>query len=68
MRLAEIGCDWSMLQNLNIWDVFSMNEVHMMQRGRRKVASGRRLADAVRSLVNAKGLKLKCFRTAEEVN
>ena len=43
-----MGCDCSMCWNLNIWDVFWMNQVQM-------TLSGRRVAGAVRSLVNARG-------------
>ena len=57
MRFAWTGCDWSICWNLNIWDVFWMNQVQMS-----KVSSGRRVAGAIRSLINAKGLQPKCAR------
>ena len=41
------------IRNLNIWDVFWTNQVQMGQCSR-KVASGRRVAGAIRSLVNAR--------------
>ena len=31
MRFAWMGGDWSICQNLNIWDVFWMNQVQMRQ-------------------------------------
>ena len=43
-----MGCNWSMCQNLNTWDVFWTNQV-LMRQLRRKVASGRRVAGAIRS-------------------
>ena len=45
-----------MSQNLNTWDVFWTSECS------RKVASGRRVAGAIRSLVNARSLQLECDR------
>ena len=46
-------------RNLNIWDVFWTNQIQMRQ-CRRKVVRGGRVAGAIRSLVNARGLQLKC--------
>ena len=55
-----MGCDCSMCQNLNTWDVFWMNLCH------RKVASGKRVAGVIRSLVNARYLQLDCARVLHE--
>ena len=43
-----------MSQNLNIWDVFWLNQVHRKQ----KVVSGRRVAGAIRCLANPRDLQL----------
>ena len=48
-------CDWSMAFVL---DESGINEVEF----RRKVVSGRRVAGAIRSLVNAKCLQFECAR------
>ena len=53
-----MGCDWSICWNLNTWDVFHMNQVQMSKRVVEKVESGRRVADAIKSLVNASGFQL----------
>ena len=53
-----MGCDWSMCLNLNIWNVFWMNQVQMWQCGK-KVENGRKVAGAIRSLVNVRGLVLE---------
>ena len=50
-----------MSRNLNTWDVLWTKAVC-----RRKVASGRRVAGAVRSLVNARSLQLECARGLHE--
>ena len=50
-----------MSHNLNTWDVFWMNQVETRQCSR-KVASGRRVAGAIRFLVNARSLQLECAR------
>ena len=50
-----------MSQNLNIWDVFWTNQVQM-DKCSRNVVSGRRVADAIRSLVNARDLQLECAK------
>ena len=34
-----MGCDWNICLNLNVWDVFWMNQVQMRQ-CRRKVGEG----------------------------
>ena len=49
-----------MSRNLSIRGVFWMNQVQMEQNAVRKVVSGRRVAGAIRSLVNARGLQLEC--------
>ena len=47
-----LKCDWSMCQNLNTWIVFWMNhEKRLQAEGCRKGASGRKVADAIKSLV-----------------
>ena len=52
-------CDWSMSRNLNILDVCWTNQVDETE-FRRKVASGRRVVDAIRYLVNARCSQLEC--------
>ena len=47
-----------MFQNINIWDVFWTNRVQTSQYCR-KVLYGRRVAGAIRSLVNARDLQLE---------
>ena len=54
-----------MSRNLNTWDAFSMNQVQMRQCSR-KVASGRKVSVAIRSLVNARSLQLECARVLHE--
>ena len=56
-----MGCDWNICLNLNVWDVFWMNQVQMRE-CRRKVMNGKRLAGGTRSLVNSRGLQLECAR------
>ena len=46
--------DWSKCQSSSIWGVFWMNQVQMMP-------SGRKAVDAIRSLINARGLQLEEF-------
>ena len=58
MRLAWMGCDWSMCQNLNNVAVFWMNQAHM----RHSVVGRWRVAGSIRSLVNTMGLELQCLR------
>ena len=48
-----------MSQNLNIWGVLWMNQADGAKCNR-KVASGRRVAGAIRSMVNLKDLQLEC--------
>ena len=48
-----------MSRNLNIWDVFWTNQVITGQCSK-KVASGRRVAGAIRSQFNARDLQLEC--------
>ena len=45
--------------------VFLMNQVHMIQ-CHRKMASERRVASAIRSPINARGLQLNCARLLHE--
>ena len=52
-----------MYPNLNTWDVFEMNDEAECSE---KVASGRRDAGAVRSLVNARNLQLECAKVLHE--
>ena len=47
-----------MSENLNVWDVFSTNQVQMRQCNY-NLASGRRVAGTIRSLVNARDLQLE---------
>ena len=49
-----------MSENLNVWGAFCTNGAECS----RKVASGRRLAGAIRSLVNARDVQLKCASLA----
>ena len=55
-----------MSQNLNTWDVLdesgSTNEAECS----RKVVSRRRVADDIRSLVNARSLQLECAKVLHE--
>ena len=48
-----------MCPSLNTWGLFCINQVQIVQ-CRRKVASGRNVMGVIRSLVNARGLQLKC--------
>ena len=66
MRLVQIVCDWSMCQNLNTWSVFLDESGSDEAECHAKVASGRRVAGAIRSLVNAKDLQLGCARVLHE--
>ena len=50
-----------MSHNLNIWDVLDKLSTYKGECSR-KVSSGRRVAGAIRSLVNARDLQLKCAR------
>ena len=65
MRLLWMGCDWSMCPSLNTWVVFWMNQLQMVYCCR-KVMSRRKIADAIRSRVNARGLKLECWKMLHE--
>ena len=51
-----------MSQNLNTWDESGTYEAECS----RKVTSGRRVAGAIRSLVNARSLQLECARILHE--
>ena len=53
------------VRNLNNWVMFWINRVQMMH-CRMKVASGRRVAVDIRSLVNVRGLQLQCARFLNE--
>ena len=48
-----------MSQNLNTWDVLDESGTDETECSR-KVASGRKVADAIRSLVNTWSLQLEC--------
>ena len=61
----QMGCDWSMCQNLNIWDLLEESDRDEAD-CHRNVASGRRVAGAIRSLVNDRGLQLECARVLHE--
>ena len=50
MRFEQTGCDWSMCQNLNTWDLFWTNQVQMGE-FRRKVSSGRKIAGVIRLML-----------------
>ena len=54
-----------MPQNLNIWDVLDKSGTDGAGHSR-KVVSRRRVARAIRSLVNARDLKLECARVLGE--
>ena len=56
MRFVYLRSVWNMCRNLNIWDVFWKNQVE----------SGRRVAGAIRFLVNVRGLQLECARVLHE--
>ena len=47
-----------MSQNLNIWDELGIDEAECS----RKRASGRRVVNAIRSLVYVRGLEFECSR------
>ena len=55
MNFAWTGCDCSICRNLNIWNVVLDESGTDEAKFRRKLASGRRVAGAVRSLFNARG-------------
>ena len=55
-----MGCDCSMCQNLNNWGVFWMNKVEMKQ------CHGRKVAIAIRFLVNGRGLQFQCAKVLHE--
>ena len=59
-----MGCDWSMCQNSNIWDVCLDESGSNEAECHRKVASGRRVAGAISPLVNARDLQLDCASLA----
>ena len=48
-----MGCNY----NLNIWDMFSMNQVQRQQ-CHRMMVSGRGVASTIRHLINNRGLQL----------
>ena len=54
-------CDGSKCQNLNTWALFWINKAQMKQ-CRAKVVSRRKVAGAIRSLVNGRGFQLECAR------
>ena len=56
-----MGRDWSMRQSLNTWGVSDDSDTEGPECCR-KVASERKVAVTVRSLVNVKGLQLMCPR------
>ena len=51
---------------LNTWGAFWKNQAQMDAECSRKVASGRRVAGAIKSLVNARDLQLECARVLHE--
>ena len=52
-----------MFQNSNIWDVYDESGTDGAECSR-KVASGRRVVGTIRSLVNARDLRLECASLA----
>ena len=54
-----------MSRNLNIWDVLDESSTDWAESSR-KVAGGRRVAGAIRSLVNASDLQQECARILHE--
>ena len=57
------GCNLRMCPNLNTLGMFWMNQVRMKQCCR-KVASRKRIAGVIRSLVNARGLQLDSAKSS----
>ena len=57
-----MGFVYSTSRNLNIWDVFWTDGAECS----RKVASGRRVADAIRSLVNVRDFQFEYARVLHE--
>ena len=58
-------CDWSKCQSSNIWDVLNESGTDDAE-CRKKVVSGRNVANAIRSLVNTRGLQLERARVLHE--
>ena len=58
--IVYIGWDCCMCRNLSILDVFFNESVSDETECLRKMASGRRVAGTIRSLVNARDLQLEC--------
>ena len=54
-----------MSRNLNIWGVLDESGTNGAECNR-KVASGRRVADGIRSLVNARDLQIECAKMLHE--
>ena len=54
-----------MFKNLNIWGVLDESG-RVEAECRRKVVSGRKVAGAIRFLVNTRGLQLECTRVLHE--
>ena len=57
-----MGFVYSTSRNLNIWDVFWTDGAEYS----RKVVSGRRVADAIRSLVNVRDFQFEYARVLHE--
>ena len=56
-----MGCDWRKCQSSCIWDVWNESVTDDAE-FRRKFATRRKVADAIRSLVNVRGLLIECAR------
>ena len=67
MRFAWKGCNWSMCRNLNTWGSVLGVSGRDDAEYRRNVASGRKVAVDVRSLVNARDLQRECARALHEI-
>ena len=63
MKFMSMGFIWSMSLNLNIWGVLDESSMDGAECSR-KVVSGRRVAGAIRSLVNARDLQFECASLA----
>ena len=62
-----MGHDWSMFQNLSTWVSVLDESVTDGTERRKEVASGKKVAEAIRSLVNARNLQFECAMVLQEV-
>ena len=60
-----MGCNWSVSELKYLGCVLEQSDTDEVEY-LRKVASGRKFAGVIRSLVNARGLQLKCARVLHE--